>query len=259
MATTPNALPHEPATAGQVAGEAPLGESAEQKYQRLYATPSVSAPAFPPEVLSTLQSMQSELTALKQGQTPQPYPTTSSKQEWVDKIRSGDFDGALDSITRHTEAAMEPKLEQVRQKAYQDALSAAQVNVEVDRYLQTIRSANPDIIPFERYLQGPVTERIQTAQAARRINTPADFLREYRAAVDAEVVNLRNLGLQFRAAGKDEALTRTSEVSRSTALTPQQVQSTQDTPSSPGTVQGESTDDYFARRKQDENRRRGLG
>lgn len=241
----------------------PANETPNQKYERLYgrapeaqATPVVAQ--LPPEVMTTLQTLTQEVQNLK-AQKPQAQQVEPSKLAWVEKIRQGDFDGAQQSLLDGVVQSIQPKLQEVRQQAYTDALNAAQVNSEVALYLQDIRAKNPDILPFEKYLNGPVTERIQLAQQARRINSPSDFLREYKAAVADEVVNLRNLSLQFRAAGKDEALTRTSDVSRSTTLNPQQVQSTQQMQSADTqNTQGESTDDYFTRRAAESARRRGL-
>ena len=246
------------------------GESASQRYERLYGpqsqastTQTVQPNQDSSAIASTLQSLQQEIASLKttladRQSTPAQTQAAVSKLEWVKKIQEGDFEGAQNSMKQAIALDLQPQLDEVRQRAYNEAMSATQVNMEVDRYLQQVRSANPDILPFERYLQGPVTERVQLAQAAGRIKNPADLIREYKTAVDGEVANLRNLGLQFRAAGKDEALTRTSDVLRSTALNPQQVQSTQVTQDASQSNQGESTDDYFARRRTDEARRRGL-
>lgn len=242
----------------------PANETADQKYQRLYGTPAPVAVDPNAQIAANLQALQNEIASLKAQipqavQTPTPQTPAASKLEWVEKIRSGDFEGAQESLKTSLQVALQPQIEQARQQAYQDAISASQVNLEMDRFLQQTRSANPDILPFEKYLHGPVSERLQLAQSAGRVRSTADFLREYKAAVADEVTNIRNLSLTIRGAGKDEALSRTTDVLRSTALNPQQVQSNQ-TPQSgtPQNQQGESTDDYFTRRRADESRRRGL-
>jgi len=239
----------------------PLNETADQKYNRLYGKPTDS-PTVPVEVASTLAEIQNQLAALR-APAPQTPPATPGTFEWVEKIRSADYAGAQAALATVIQESLRPELERVKQeatqKAYTDALATSQVVSQVEQYLQTVRSSNPDIIPFERYLQGPVQERLELAKQAGRIPNPAAFLREYRAAVDAEVTNFRNLGLQLRAAGKDEATTRTSDVLHSTPLTPQQVQSNQSPQGATPATTGESNDDYFARRRMDEARRRGLG
>lgn len=247
--------------------EIPLNETPEQKYQRLYTpqtqTQTVVA-TLPPEMTSTLEALRSELAEMKSRLNPPLQPVTRSEQPrgWVEKIREGKFDEAEASLAEATMTAMQPRIaaqiEAARQSAYNDALSASQVNVEVDRYMTQVRAANPDILPFERYLQGPVLERMTLAQQTGRVKTPTDFLREYKSAVEAEVGNLRNLGQQFRAAGKDEALTRTADVNRSLSLNPQQTQSTQSSQTSQqANPQGEDNNDYFARRRASEDRLHG--
>jgi hypothetical protein len=254
--------------------QTPLDETPEQKYNRLYpsgptqgVTPQPVVAQVPEELTQTLSDLRQEIAALRaQPQTSQTVNAAASaakKLAWVEKIREGKFDEAQDSMAEYVIAQITPKIEAAQQKArqdaYHDAMNASQVNVEVDRYLTQVRQQNPDILPFERYLQGPVTEKIQAAQASGRIKNSNDFLREYRAAVDSEVASLRTLGLQFRAAGKDEANTRRSDVLSSTPITPQQVQSNQGTQGDSTQGQaGEDTDQYFARRRQDESRRRGL-
>lgn len=241
----------------------PANETAEQKYQRLYSgTPAAPADQNT-QVISAVQALQNEIAALK-AQIPQgtPAPTRSASAEtqieWIEKIRNGDFAGATTSLKQSIQAELQPTIELAKQQAYQEAIAASQVHMEMDRYLNQVRSSNPDILPFEKYLTGPVNERMQIAQQAGRVRSTTDFIREYKAAVDGEVNNLRNLSQQLRGAGKDEALSRTTDVLRSTPLNPQQVQSNQNQAAAQLNLQGESTDDYFSRRKADEARRRGL-
>lgn len=241
----------------------PANETADQKYTRLYGTPSATPADSNAQMNESLRALQTEIASLKsqipQVSAPTPQTPVASKLEWVKKIQEGDFEGAEASLQQSVRASLQPQIEEARQKAYQDAISASQVNLEMDRYLQGIRAANPDILPFEKYLQGPVSERLQLAQNAGRVRSTADFLREYKSAVSDEVANLRNLSLTIRGEGKSEALSRTTDVLRSTALNPQQVQSNQvPQGTSQQNQQGESTDDYFTRRRADEAHRRGL-
>lgn len=246
-----------------------LQETEAQKYERLYGTAQATSTAqvqhpqqvvatVPPELLQTLQAMQAELAALKpKEKEPTAEEKAAQQLAWVEKIRAGDFAGAQAVMAAEIRKSLQPELEQVRQGAYNDALQANQLQNEMNIYLSDVRVKNPDLVQFERYLQAPVAERIEAARRSNRVNTPQDFIREYKSAVDAEVTELRKLGLQFRAAGKDEALTRSREVVSSSTLQPQQINQGQITN---GTQQAqvETEQDYFARRKADEMRRRGL-
>lgn len=251
-------------TPQQIDPPIPSNESAEQRYQRLYGgTPQTPQQAQDTQVVSTLQALQNEIASLK-AQIPQSVaaPNRSTPAEtqidWINKIREGDFTGATASLKQSIQAELLPQIESARQQAYQDATAAGQVQLEMREYMNSVRSTNPDLLPFERYLTGPVNEGMQLAQNAGRIRSTTDFIREYKTVVDGEVTKLRNQVLQVRGAGKDEALSRQLDVTRSTTLNPQQVQSTQSQTTAQQNSQGESTDDYFARRKADEGRRRGL-
>ena len=98
----------------------PDTETPEQKYARLYTQPpSMQAPpAQPqmqappqneqPDMASEIAAMRAELAQLRQGRAPQAAPAAPQtaaevRQQWVERIRVGDFDGA--------EAAMAEALE----------------------------------------------------------------------------------------------------------------------------------------------------
>jgi hypothetical protein len=237
----------------------PTGETSEQQYQRLYGQPAIDP--------ATLTALQQEVVQLRealveqasqQRTTPQVTPTTTPTA-WVDKIREGDFAGAQKLIEEGVRAGMASDLESVRQRAYQDALNATTANWEMEKYRQQVLGSNPDLASFERYIQPLVAEKVEHARAAGKIKTTADFLREYRSALDAEVSDIRKLGLQFRAAGKDEALTRSREVLASTTLSPQQLQLQQGQEQQTQVpTMDKLNQDYFSRRAQEELKRRGL-
>lgn len=242
-------------------------ETQEQQYQRLYGTgtgtgtgtpaPQPQIATLPPEVLATLTAMAEKLDTLEQRQTVTPVNTTPpAKGLWVEAIRRGDWDGAEAEMEARVRRGMAADLENVRKRAYDDAMSAAHVNTEIERYLTKVRGENPDVAHFERYLEAPVAAKVEAARSAGKIRSTADFLNHYRAAVDSEVSAMRESVLRIRAQGKDEVLTRTKEVISSPTLNPQQlqIQQTQD-----GTQQvGESVEDYFTARRVAEARRRGL-
>lgn len=264
----PDATPQGESTPLAIPQPLPV-ETAEQTYQRLYGSPAVTTPPVTPttpvvptpnlsELNETLASLRAEIAALKPTPITPPTPVVN-ELEWVEKIRANDFAGAQRAMAAAVERELAPRLEAVRQEAYQNALNATQINTEMEKHMQSIRQANPDLVAFERYLTAPVTERMNTAQASGKVKTPSDFLREYRSAVDTEVASLRSLGLHFRAAGHDEALTRSREVISASPLVPQQVQSPTQTQSGPLDGPGETIENYFSRRRADESKRRGMG
>lgn len=242
------------------------GETTEQMYKRLYESAGTSTQTtqvvraeIPEELTSTLSAMRAELTELKQNvNKPTAVVTPEVKQAWVEKIKLGDYEGAERVMAEALEKRFEGKFAEIQQKTYNDAVSAAEANYQMREYVNRVKSENPDVAQFERYLEAPVAQRIESARQAGKIRNMNDFVQAHKAAIDAEVAEIRNKVLQFRAAGKDEALTRKREVLSSTAVTPQQVNSNQIIPPGSDDNQGESMEAYFARRRSDESRRRGL-
>lgn len=247
-------------------------ETPEQKYARLYSGPVDQPPQrvqpqapvpqtpqtyqIPAELTSTLEAMRNELAEMRARTTPVPItPPVVSKSVWVDKIREGDFEGAENSLRDSIKASL---ISSITEEAYQKASAATTIQIEMDRHLNKVRTENPDIARFERYLQAPVNTRIEAARTAGKIRTSEDFVREYKLAVDTEVQELRNLGLQYRADGKNEALTRTTNVRVDAFTPPPQQVGDHASPQAPLSQQGESVDDYFARRNAQGQRGHGL-
>ena len=242
--------------------EVPPVETAEQKYARLYETPP-PVPAAPPpdpnaELLQTVKALQAEIGSLKETrrapQTPPPIEAPTTK--WFDYLRAGEWEKAEEDLTSRVRAKV---IAEAETGASAKAYEAMTVQLAVDRYLTDLRSTNPDIVPLEGYLQAPVQNRIEELKRSGKIQTNADFIREYKVVVEDEVSKLRKITGQYRADGTQEARTRQAEVSAATPLQPQSVSSLQEG-SSPSTPSPDvSLENYFARRKGVEAIRRGMG
>ena len=261
MATTPIPAPQEVTNPSPVDLETP-----EQKYARLYSqAPQVQAPqtspvtspapqALSPEITETLSALRQELAELR-ARTPQaPQTPTPAPVGWVEKIRQGDFEGAEKALTETVRSQI---IREVEDQAFQKSTAATQVQLAIDRHLTQVRLTNPDLARFERYLEAPVNTRVEAARVAGRIRSSDDFVREYKSAVDAEVLELRNLGLQYRAEGATQAMTRQQTVQNAFTPPPQQV-GDHTTPNPALSQQGESTEDYFTRRQASGARLRNL-
>lgn len=240
----------------------PPAESLEQKYERLYAQQQSQLTNASQELNNTVSTLKQELDTLRAAQAAAQTPVTptnpNGEPTWVGRIREGKYVDADEEIYKSVEKRLAQRFEQVRSQAYQDALSASQVNIEMDRHLNKVRSApeNADILEFEPYLEGPISRKVEAAKASGKIKTQADFLQVYKTAVDEEVSNLRNKVLQIRGQGKQEAQVRNQQVLSSVPLQPQQVQSAQGTPAQEQV--DDSLDSYFQRRKMQEQRNHGM-
>ena len=138
------------------------------------------------------------------------------------------------------------------------ATQATNVQLELQRHLDKIRSENPDVIRFESYLSAPVNAAVEASRAAGKIHSPEDFVREYKSAVDNEVGKLRNIVLEYRGQGVTQARTQQTRVQNAFTPAPQQVGDHTQPTQQPGSS-GESTDDYFTRRAASGARLRNLG
>lgn len=238
------------------------GETADQKYARLYGdqgtatatTSQVAQPAVPQEWLDTMREMRQEIQGLREQVTPQPPPPPpENPDEWVERIKKGDFKGAREFLVAQTEKSLEGRFQQL----LSNANAQTQVQIDTAAYRDSVRSRNPDLLEFEPYLEAPIQRRLSDAQAAGKIRNTLDYVKEYKSALDAEVANLRNLSLKFRASGKDEATRRQTDVVSASTLNPQQVASLTQ-PTEGEEPQVETTEQYFARRVEEGRRRRGL-
>lgn len=244
--------------------EAPSGETKEKTYEKLYGQQTqtqqqtAQTMTLPPELtesLSLIPQLAQEVTALKQKLSPPP--PEANPEEWVEKIRTGDFKGARESLFQEFKKTVDPELTSRSREAEGRALQAMQVQLQIDNYLNQVRSTNPDIVPYERYLKAPVDAAVQAEIQAGKIKNPDQYISAYRRAVDNEVEALRNLRLQERAGGKQEAMTRTREVLSATPLAPNQT-SNRTTETTKENASDETPMDYITRRQQAHNRTRGL-
>jgi hypothetical protein len=246
-------------------------ETAQQQYERLYPSANgtsttqqqqVIKAEIPQELTQELRTLRAEIAALKATpKEPEVKEDPVSDIAWVEEIKKGNYAGAQKVIVsetlKHIKPQFDEELRQTRDRAYQQALEATQVQLEIDKHVREVRTANPDLAQFEKYLQGPVAQRVEIAKQAGKIQTPQDFVREYNQAIDAEVGEVRKLGLVLRGQAAQNATTRQMEVQQASVLSPNQVQL--GTPqAATGEQNAESTDDYFARRRAQEYRNRGL-
>jgi hypothetical protein len=218
--------------------------------------PVVPPPAAPPDDFrGTLKSLQDEIAALKAQLKPVPAPVAPPPppQSFVDKLREGDFEGAEALLINKAKDAVTAE---ASQRAFTEAVEAIRVQNDIESFVARLRAENPDVVPFERYLNAPVQARIESAKQEGKIQTAADFVREYKAAVEAEVSEIRKISQQYRAAGKSEAMVTKREVISATTLQPQLV--TQDRTGQPTEPQAESPQDYLASRLERLQRMKGL-
>jgi len=221
----PAPAPPAPIVAPQVSAPDPESENLKARIAQLeqqLARPLAPVPATPP------------LTA-------EPVPAT-----WEDLLLAGKLTEAKAALIKDVQKTI---IEQNGPKIVQEAVEVSEAKGQISQFLVTLRTQNPDLAPMERYLLSPVNLRMEEAQKAGKITTPAQYAEHYIQAVNAEVDELRKLRQQLVGAGRDEALVRQKEVLSSTPIPPSPSPTREAAPPVEGTP-ADPVADYFAKRKQ---------
>lgn len=244
-----------------------------KKYEAQYFAPPADTPAVDAVVTETatatpvadgtstaqvpdrdavLQSIVAELASLKTQLRPAAPPkAVEPTPDWLALLADG-------KKAEGEKALADTLLPQIREAAVQEALGRIQLEREVNSFNDQIRSQNADLLPMEAYIAQAANQRIQAATAAGTIKTPADYVTVYKSAVNAEIDAARKLVQQFRGAGKQEAITRTSAVVASPTLQPNAVNMQREAPKANGEPELETPQSYLAKRQALTNAGRGL-
>jgi hypothetical protein len=129
---------------------------------------------------------------------------------------------------------------------------------ELDSFANKVRAENADILPMEPYIAAAANNRIQAAQAAGTIKSPADYVTVYKQAITAEIENARKLAQTLRGAGKQEAVTRQQQVMSSPTIRPNAVNLEREAPKTDAEPAVETPQDYLAKRQAMHAKNSGL-
>jgi len=241
IVSTTSALGQEPAASPQ--------PNPTERYTALYGTSTTQEQPDP------LVALTAQVEALKAQLAAQPAPTatptpTASTDDWLEALAKGD--------KAKGEQALANKVDElVGNRRVQEALALFQMHQQVDAYTNKLRTENPELGQMESYITASVQAKLNAAQAAGKVKTPADYVTVYKDILSKEVDDARKLILTFRGEGAQNATTRTQQVTAATPLRPntfsQQVQGQQ-----PQTEQVESASDYLAKRQESMLRQRNM-
>jgi hypothetical protein len=259
---------------------APPVTERERIYQQYYAAPVEATPETPvtPETpptptapaapdpaaqVSALEAKIRELEARIQTPTPvrpaEPPPTPvavdpASRTRWVQLLAEGKFEEATElleeQVARRAQSQTQPA-------AVAQAVESVRMEAEISRFVDQVKTQNPDVVEFEPYIASVVQAKLNQAVADKQITDAASYVDAFKKAVNAEVDNARKLFQKLRASGKEEAGVIRQEVLAATPVTPSQTQRGepvgQAKPAAPMT-----TADYLADRRARELRMKGL-
>ena len=241
-----------------------------KKYEATYGTPAdpdpvtapVTAAAEPvpadapavPDTNAVLQSLVAELSALKAQLAPKPEPVaaaTTPQEDWLALLANGKKTEGEKALA----AILGP---QIQEAAVQQALQQIIMERELDSFANKVRAENADILPMEPYIAAAANNRIQAAQAAGTIKSPADYVTVYKQAITAEIENARKLAQTLRGAGKQEAVTRQQQVMSSPTIRPNAVNLEREAPKTDAEPAVETPQDYLAKRQAMHAKNSGL-
>lgn len=250
----------EPATAPAGGGEPPAQGGPEP------SEPAVPAPAedldqrfasFEQRILGAVQQalvgtaqQQPAAPAPNEPAAAQPASAGSAPGDWLELMRQGKL--------AEGERALAVRISQeIQDSIASQTLEAVRVEGELTKFVNDLRTSNQDILDLEDWIGLRARGALDTAIAANKIQSSADYIREYKAAVSTAVDDARKLAQKFRAAGKNEALTTKQQVLSASTLTPNTVDANRQ-PASAQEPQAESAESYLQKRIAEQLARKGI-
>lgn len=185
---------------------------------------------------------------------PPPIDEKALKVRWVQLLAEGKFEEATDLLEEQMSRRMQQR---IQPNAVHEAVESVRMEAEISKFVDRVKSDNPDVVEFEPYIASVVQAKLQQAVANKQINDAASYVEEFKKAVNAEVENARKLFQKLRASGKEESQVVRQEILAATPVIPSQSQrgepNAQPKPAAPQTVS-----DYLAERRSRELRMKGL-
>jgi hypothetical protein len=184
-------------------------------------------------------------------------PVEEKAGDFISMWRDGKIDEGVEILAKELEKRMGSKTVQA---AAEQATQTIKFENEINTFIESIRSNNPELEPFEDMVAAKAQRLLTNVDFTSM--SPPDGLKKYKEAVNAAVVETRKIVQQIRGAGKEEALTANKRVISSTPVSPTKVENvTRDviTPASElDKNKLETTDEYLAKRYNAEARRSGM-
>lgn len=237
--STTSAQGQEPAPSGQ--------PNPTERYAQLYGTATSG-----PDPMVTLQA---EIDALKAQLAAQPTAVSTASattaEDWLDALAKGDKAKGEQALADKIDAL-------VGGRRVNEALALFQMHQQVDAFTNTVRAQNPELTAMESFITASVQAKLNAAQAAGKVKTPADYVTVYKDILSKEVEDARKLILTFRGEGAQNATTRTQQVTAATPLRPNVISQQQSSQGQPQTEQVETASDYLAKRQESMLRQRNM-
>lgn len=272
QATSPVATPGTELTVqpGNTPSGQPVDNSGRQaiidRYTTMYgAPPEVTAPApvvaaappapVVPDLTAVVQALTDQVNELRQARqapvAPAPAVTPVEEQDWLKYLAEGKKSEGEALLAKVVGSKIG---EQLQQSAVEKTLAL----IDAQNFANTVRLANPDLMPMESYITAAAAQRIESAQRAGKIKTPADYVTVYKDAINTELAAARSLVHTFRGEGRQEGQTRVAGVLASPNLQPSTVNTERDTTQQSQEQPVQTTSDYLTMRQSNKARGQGM-
>lgn len=192
-----------------------------------------------------LEALKAELAALREQVNPKPI-VPESEQDWLDLLSKGKKSEGEEALAKR----LAPVIESA---TLAKAMQMFQMEREIAEFTQKIRVEAADVMPMEQFITAAVQARLSQMPKA---SNPADYVKSYKDAVNAEIENARKLFQSVRGDGAAQAVNRQQQVQSVPQFQPNGVTQNREQASS---AQPESNDDYLAKRMAKQAGLRGLG
>jgi hypothetical protein len=214
----------------------------------------------PTDVAELIRSLQTEIASLKTSLAPKPTPapapapaTEEVKEDWIELLRAGKQKEAEELFARQVAEKIGPQL---AQQSVEETTRRLALEKAINDFNTDLRVQNPDLVPLEDLISVKAQLLLDNATKSGKIQNDADFIREYKAAVQTAAEEGRKIVRLYRGEGKTEALTTKTQVLSATPLTPNPVAPPKEQTEKAPSV--ETPQDYLAKRLQRSWERRGI-
>lgn len=279
--TTPIPTPEvTPGSVQPVETSTPQGTTRQALYAQYYGAPTPEPePTTDPVPLETstastegsvdISALQTTINQLKQeveglrkastpAPTPAPAPAAPVEEDWIEALKSGDWDKARKLVREDAirEFRKQQEVESPRERELSVSAAVERVRLENDlkEFVAGIRQNNTDLEEFTPYISARVDAIMNAFQTANPQVTTAGFVAEYKKTVLNEVESARKLVQKVRGSGVDAARTTAQTVVSGASIAPstraEVVKPVAEVPSTPG--------DYMKQRMEALSRRKGL-
>ncbi len=189
-----------------------------------------------------LQALLAKVTSLETQLQPKPQvEPVVEEQDWLKLLSEGKKSDGEKALAKAIGSG-------IQQQAVQQALAIMQAERAVNDFVAGIRTANPDLTAMEPYIALAADARIKAAQAAGKVNSPADYVTIYKEAVTAEIETARNLTRTFQGIGATAATTRVAAVASTPTIKPNAVNVAREPVTAAEPEKAETASEYLAKR-----------